>query len=190
MKRLYVMLISVVAMLFSAGSAYAYQVSISVSSSSGDPIIGATYSVNGQKDVNLGLDGTAIIKDLNGTSTIEVKAPGFENQSRTVTGSSHLDFFLSPSSSSSAVTFLVRSIQVNKSQVEISGQLLSASTGDGIFGQVTNLSSNKSWNTGFDGSFSFTIEQGTSVRFDAEGYQSEERQCNSSSNWTISMIDE
>lgn len=190
MKRLYVMLFSVVAMLFSAGSAYAYQVSISVSSSLGDPVIGASYSVNGQEDVYLGLDGTATIQNLTGITTIEVKAPGFESQSRTVSSSSHLDFSLNPSSSSSAVTLLVTAIKASNNQVEISGQLVSSSSGDGIFGQITNLSDNESWSTNLDGSFNFTVQKGTSVRFDASGYQSEVRQCNSSSNWMISMQEE
>lgn len=185
MKRLYVMLVSIVAMLISAGSAYAYQVSISVSSF-GDPVIGASYSVNGQEDVFLGLDGSATL-NLSGTSTIEVKAPGFESQSRTVSSSCHLDYNLIPSST---MTFLITAIKVSSSQVEISGQLISSSSGEGIFGQITNTSTSESWNTGFDGSFSFTINKGTTVRFDSDGYQSVSRVCNNSDTWTISMSEE
>lgn len=188
MKRLYVMLFSIVAMLISAGSAYAYQVSISVNSSTGDLVIGASYSVNGQEEVFLGLDGTATL-ELTGTSTINVKAPGYESQSRTVSNSCHLDFSLIPSSSSE-VTFLVTTFKVSNSQVQITGQLVSSSTGEGIFGQITNTSTSESWNTGFDGSFNFTIDKGTTVRFNSDGYQSVSRVCNSSDTWLISMSEE
>lgn len=187
MKRLYVMLFSIVAMLISAGSAYAYQVLISVSSSTGDPVIGASYSVNGQEDILIGLDGTATL-ELTGTSTINVKAPGYESQSRTVSNSCHLDFSLIPSSSE--VTFLIAAIKVSNSQVQITGQLVSASTGEGIFGQITNTSTSESWNTDFDGSFNFTIGRGTTVRFDSNGYQSVSRACNSSDTWLINMSEE
>lgn len=184
MKRLYVMLFSIVAMLISAGSAYAYQVSISVNSSTGDLVIGASYSVNGQEEVFLGLDGTATL-ELTRTSIINVKAPGYESQSRT-----HLDFSLIPSSSSSEVTFLVTTFKVSNSQVQITGQLVSASTGEGIFGQITNTFTSQSWDTGFNGSFNFTIDKGTTVRFDSDGYQSVSKICNSSDTWLISMSEE